>query len=65
MTFNEWEYLEIVHGRFVRYLAERYKNGETLVIAGLCDETLDRSGKLLGEVRAIARSFPPAGRAGT
>jgi hypothetical protein len=48
------EYFFAVHGNFVRYLARRYNCGEAREIAGLCDEDLDRSGALLGAVRAAA-----------
>lgn len=51
------EYFFAVHGNFVAYLAERYNKGvnEACEIAGLCDERLDRSGRLLGAVRTAAR----------
>lgn len=52
----EAAYYKAVHGHFVAYLAGRYKAGEATVIAGMCDETLDQSGRLLGEVRDVARA---------
>jgi hypothetical protein len=55
---TEEQYLKIMFDRFVAYLALRYNNGEALYIAEWCDETLDRSGRLLGEVRNVARSDP-------
>jgi hypothetical protein len=53
---REIEYLKAVHKHFIAYLASQYRCGMAREIAGLCDETLDRSGRLLGEVRAVARS---------
>lgn len=50
--------LRIVRRHFVEYLAEQYRNGQAVEIAGLCDERLDRSGALLGEVREVARAVP-------
>lgn len=47
-------YYKAVHIRFIQYLASQYRNGMAREIAGLCDETLDRSGRLLGEVRKAA-----------
>lgn len=52
------QYHKIMFDRFVAYLALRYNNGEALYIAKWCDETLDRTGRLLGEVRNAARSDP-------
>jgi hypothetical protein len=52
----EVRYLKAMHERFVSYLASQYRCGMAREIAGLCDETLDRSGRLLGEVRAVART---------
>lgn len=52
---TEASYYEAVHKHFVEYLASQYRNGMAVEIAGLCDETLDRSGRLLGEVRQAAR----------
>jgi hypothetical protein len=52
---SDERYLKIIFEHFVAYLASRYNGGETLYIAELCDETLDRSGRLLGEVRNAAR----------
>lgn len=51
----EVDYFKAMHRHFVAYLAGRYRSGEAQIIAGLCDETLDRSGRLLGEVRDAAR----------
>jgi hypothetical protein len=51
-------YHKIMFDRFVAYLALRYNNGEALYIAEWCDETLDRSGRLLSEVRDAARADP-------
>lgn len=53
---REVEYLKAVHKHFVAYLASQYRCGMAREIAGLCDETLDRSGRLLGEVREVART---------
>jgi hypothetical protein len=55
----EVDYLKAVHKHFVAYLASQYRCGMAVEIAGLCDETIDRSGRLLGEVREAARI--PAG----
>jgi hypothetical protein len=52
----EVDYLRAVHKHFVAYLASQYRCGMAREIAGLCDETLDRSGRLLGEVRTVART---------
>lgn len=52
---SDERYLKIMFEHFVAYLASRYNSGETLYIAELCDETLDRSGRLLGEVRNAAK----------
>lgn len=52
----EADYFKAVHKRFVAYLASQYRCGMAREIAGLCDETLDRSGRLLGEVREVARA---------
>ena len=52
----EVRYLKAIHKHFVAYLASQYRCGMAREIAGLCDETLDRSGRLLGEVRAVART---------
>jgi hypothetical protein len=52
----EIKYLNAVHRNFVRYLASKYREGRANEIAGLCDEDLDRSGRLLGEVREAART---------
>ena len=48
----------------IEKLAEYYSNGTTqaLHIANLCDDHLDTSGKLLGEVRAVARGYIKAGK---
>lgn len=50
----ELAYLKAIHEHFVEYLAAKYKDGRAVEIAGLCDETLDRSGRLLGRVREAA-----------
>lgn len=47
----EVDYLKAIYKKFVAHLADKYRNGQSVEIAGLCDETLDRSGRLLGEVR--------------
>ncbi len=52
------QYHKIMFDRFVAYLALRYNDGEALFIAEWCDKTLDRSGRLLGEVRNAARTDP-------
>lgn len=52
----EVERMKAINRHFINYLADRYRNGEAVVIAGLCDETLDRSGRLLGDVRQAARA---------
>jgi hypothetical protein len=52
----EVRYLNAVHRNFIKYLASQYKDGRAVEIAGLCDETLDKSGRLLGEVREVART---------
>lgn len=52
----EVDYLKAVHKHFVAYLASQYRNGMAVEIARQCDETIDRSGRLLGEVREAARS---------
>ena len=62
---NDHRYLSIMHQRFVAYLAARYNDGEAVEIARWCDETLDRSGRLLGEVRDVARSDPLRGDVGS
>lgn len=43
--------------RIIKGLAKEYKKGvyEAVIVANICDETLDRSGQLLGEVREEAR----------
>jgi len=48
----------------IEKLAEYYSNGTTqaLHIANLCDDHLDTRGKLLGEVRAVARGYIKAGK---
>jgi hypothetical protein len=53
---KELAWLKAAHKNFVAYLASQYRNGMAVEIAGLCDETLDRSGRLLGEVREAAGS---------
>jgi len=42
----------------VRALAEIYKKGvhEAAMVATICDEVIDRSGRLLGEVRNVVRN---------
>jgi len=42
----------------VRALAEIYKKGvhEAAMVATICDDVIDRSGKLLGDVRNIVRN---------
>lgn len=54
---DDIDYFEAVHRSLIRYLADRYRKStnEACEIAGLCDELLDQSGRLLGEVRAAAR----------
>ena len=52
----EAAYYKHIYGKFVGYLATRYKEGEAVHIAGWCDEHLDQSGRLLGEVRDVARA---------
>jgi hypothetical protein len=42
---KEIRYLQAMERHFVEYLAERYKNGEAVDIARLCDDILDRSGR--------------------
>jgi hypothetical protein len=54
-AMKEVRYLQAMEQHFVEYLAQRYKNGEALDIALLCDKTLDQSGRLLGRVRDVAR----------
>ena len=41
----------------VKALAEIYKDGphSAVIVAKICDEVIDRTGKLLGEVRKIVR----------
>lgn len=52
---REINYLKAIESHFVSYLAARYKAGEAVDIARLCDEKLDASGRLLGRVRDVAR----------
>lgn len=52
---SDREQLHIIYNNFVRHLARQYRDGQAVEIAGLCDETLDRSGQLLGHVREAAR----------
>lgn len=52
---TEEQYLSIIYQHVVEYLGERYRKGERSEIGRLCDDTLDRSGRLLGEVRKFAR----------
>jgi len=42
----------------IKKLAEIYKNNthDACIVAEICDEVLDKSGALLGEVRKIARN---------
>jgi hypothetical protein len=56
VAMAEVAYLKAIHKHFVAYLASQYRCGMAVEIAGLCDETLDRSGRLLGEVRDAARA---------
>ena len=46
----------------IRKLAEIYKRGikESVLVAEICDEVLDRSGRLLGEVRETAQHIAQA-----
>lgn len=52
---SELEQLRLIYRNFVHHLAETYRDGNAVEIAGLCDEVLDRSGGLLGHVRDVAR----------
>lgn len=52
---DELNYLKAVHQHLILYLAGRYRAGEYVEIGHLCDDDLDQSGRLLGEVREIAR----------
>lgn len=54
---DDIEYLKIMHKHFIGYLVARYDSGEAAEIACLCDETLDRSGRLLGDVRKASRTW--------
>jgi hypothetical protein len=54
-AMDEVRWLNAVHRNFVKHLASQYLDGKAREIAGLCDESLDRSGRLLGEVRDVAR----------
>lgn len=52
----EAAYFKALYKHLVMHLAERYRNGEYVAVAHLCDGELDHSGRLLGEVRDLARS---------
>lgn len=49
------QYRSIIYDHLVHYLAERYRSGEQSEIGRLCDDRLDKSGRLLGLVREVAR----------
>ncbi len=51
------EYYKAVYKNLKDWLAERYGASEALYIANLCDDTLDRSGRLLGEVREVSHGM--------
>jgi hypothetical protein len=54
-------YSEKVHANLIAWLAARYilSTNHAYEVAQDCDEHLDRSGRLLGEVRAAALASPP------
>ena len=52
---KELNYLRAMHKHFVDHLASQYRCGAAVETARLCAETLDPSGRLLGEVRDAAR----------
>lgn len=66
---SDEQYHKLMFGHFVAYLVSRYNNGEARYIAEWCDEKLDRSGRLLGEVRIAAltarRAIPTSEQAGS
>lgn len=49
------QYITKVHENLIEHLVTLYNKGDGyLAVSRLCDETLDRSGRLLGEVRKLA-----------
>mgnify|MGYP000374225836 CR=1 FL=1 len=54
---TEIEQLVNIGEEKIKQLAVIYKNGDSLTVATICDEVLDKSGKLLGEVRTKYREM--------
>jgi hypothetical protein len=52
------DYYERIYTRLTLWLAEQYRVDikEACRIAGICDEIIDPSGRLLGEVRQVSRA---------